>query len=220
MDEADFQKLQAALEAALKGVGGGASSASGGGGGISRSANSSIQFAPGRETGANLRALLEMGIAGPILGAMAQFPKPQFGNNAGGPSIQEQAVRALGTSDMGIEAPRRSSGGGRAGRRGGGLGSTKRFPGPTKTEYQRKVEARRDRAEREGERRSALEFEMALRNREQENRLKLIQQLLGGVPKKINTTEQQLVNVAGGFVPRTVTRQEDRDITPLIARLF
>lgn len=97
----------------------------------------------------------------------------------------------------------------RAARSGSGsLGGASRggFGGVLKPERDDRMDYRDD-----------LNFQSELRLREQEARLGMLRRLIDNLPKRRTTDTEQLVNVAGAYIPKTTRQREDIDYTSLIA---
>lgn len=197
-------------------------------GGVNRPRGGSVPVGvDGKNTTETLKALIGAGLVGPALGILAQFPGARDPNHQS-PSntLQEQAIRAMDSSKMVPDAIQTKKPNPRGPRGGGGLGGGAMKPmgyqapaGPM-NDYRQRQQVMKDREQAEKERRAALEFEMRLRLGEQQQKMQLIQQLIGGLPKTIESTQQQLTPVAGSWINRTTRSTQQRDYTPLIASFF
>lgn len=140
----------------------------------------------------------------------------------GGPDIGE--VAALGSSKSNFMDEYRASKAGRS--RGGrqaaryGRSSGDRVEVNAADKIRREREGDRLYAKGQARNREEAMFMAQLQERMFQQRLNALRGMVGGLPKQRTATTQQIVDNAGGYVPKTLKSTESIDYTDLFSRLL
>lgn len=167
----------------------------------------------------NVGKLAELGMPGALIAQILNDAAPDKGAIGSLIGPHEKADRMGGLIQADLQARRGGYGRIRGqnprahGASGGGLGSLRVDQKPADT---RRMDERREREQY----RDDLKWELALRQKMEQEKLSGIMKLLGGLPKQKTGYTTEIVDVAGAKLPRRKNYAEDIDYTSQLLALL